>query len=100
MSTKLCREGRASLLMKGSLHTDVLMAAVVDRVAGLRTNRRTSHAFVLDLAHRYFVWVGCTTGGFVVCRVGESHSSEECETLSFRSGAGPVFRVGGVAIRV
>jgi len=35
--------------MKGSLHTDVLMAAVVDRVAGLRTNRRTSHAFVLDL---------------------------------------------------
>jgi len=48
-STKLCREGRASLLMKGSLHTDELMAAVVDRVAGLRTNRRTSHAFVLDL---------------------------------------------------
>jgi len=45
----LVREGRAELLMKGSLHTDELMAAVVDRANGLRTARRISHCFVLDV---------------------------------------------------
>jgi phosphotransacetylase len=45
----LCREGRAAMLMKGSLHTDELMAAVVARDTGLRTERRVSHVFVLDL---------------------------------------------------
>ena len=37
--------------MKGSLHTDELMAAVVDRAAGLRTKRRISHCFVLQTPH-------------------------------------------------
>jgi len=41
------RAGRAEVLMKGSLHTDVLMAAVVAPTAGLRTSRRISHAFVM-----------------------------------------------------
>jgi len=45
----LVREGRAELLMKGSLHTDEIMAAVVDRANGLRTARRISHCFVLDV---------------------------------------------------
>jgi len=45
----LIREGRAEILMKGSLHTDELMAAVVSRDGGLRTNRRISHAFVMDV---------------------------------------------------
>ena len=40
--------GRAEGLMKGSLHTDELMAAALPRAAGLRTERRVSHAFVLD----------------------------------------------------
>ena len=44
----LCREGAASGLMKGSLHTDVLMHAVLDAKEGLRTARRVSHAFVID----------------------------------------------------
>ena len=35
--------------MKGSLHTDELMAAVVTSATGLRTARRISHAFVLDV---------------------------------------------------
>ncbi|HET9762506.1 MAG TPA: phosphate acetyltransferase, partial [Casimicrobiaceae bacterium] len=45
----LVREGRASALMKGSLHTDELMGAVVDREKGLRTSRRISHCFVMDV---------------------------------------------------
>jgi phosphotransacetylase len=42
------REGRAAALMKGSLHTDELMEAALAREAGLRTERRVSHCFVLD----------------------------------------------------
>jgi len=45
----LLREGQAELLMKGSLHTDELMAAVVSRDGGLRTGRRISHVFVMDV---------------------------------------------------
>ncbi|HEV8139603.1 MAG TPA: bifunctional enoyl-CoA hydratase/phosphate acetyltransferase [Pyrinomonadaceae bacterium] len=45
----LIREGKAEILMKGSLHTDELMAAVVSRQDGLRTSRRISHAFVMDV---------------------------------------------------
>jgi phosphotransacetylase len=45
----LIREGKAELLMKGSLHTDELMAAVVSRDGGLRTGRRISHVFVMDV---------------------------------------------------
>jgi phosphate acetyltransferase len=47
-SVALCREGVAMGLMKGSLHTDVLMHAVLDPQAGLRTARRVSHVFVID----------------------------------------------------
>src|SRR5215471_1353508 len=45
----LVREGRAECLMKGSLHTDELMSAVVAREGGLRTARRISHCFVMDV---------------------------------------------------
>jgi phosphate acetyltransferase len=45
----LVRAGEAEALMKGSLHTDELMAAVVRREGGLRTARRISHCFVLDV---------------------------------------------------
>jgi phosphotransacetylase len=46
----LVREGRAAALMKGSLHTDELLGAALAKEAGLRTERRVSHAFVLDAA--------------------------------------------------
>ena len=46
----MVRSGEAELLMKGSLHTDELMEAVVSRTAGLRTERRISHAFIIDVA--------------------------------------------------
>lgn len=45
----LVREGKAEALMKGSLHTDELMGAVVRRESGLRTGRRVSHCFVMDV---------------------------------------------------
>ncbi|UWX03513.1 phosphate acetyltransferase [Pseudoxanthomonas sp. NC8] len=45
----LVREGRAEALMKGSLHTDEVMAAVVRRETGLRTARRISHCFLMDV---------------------------------------------------
>ena len=45
----LVREGRVEAIMKGSLHTDELMAAVVHRELGLRTARRISHCFVMDV---------------------------------------------------
>ena len=48
-AVELVREGRAEALMKGSLHTDELMAAVVKRETGLRTSRRISHCFVMDV---------------------------------------------------
>ena len=48
-AVELVREGRAQALMKGSLHTDELMAAVVKRDTGLRTSRRVSHCFVMDV---------------------------------------------------
>jgi phosphate acetyltransferase len=48
-SVALVREGRAEALMKGSLHTDEIMAAVVARDTGLRTSRRISHCFVMDV---------------------------------------------------
>lgn len=45
----LCRAGKAEAVVKGSLHTDRLMHAVMDDVTGLRTLRRMSHVFVLDV---------------------------------------------------
>src|SRR6185369_12156385 len=48
-AVELIREGKAEILMKGSLHTDELMAAVVSREGGLRTGRRISHAFIMDV---------------------------------------------------
>jgi phosphate acetyltransferase len=48
-AVSLVREGRAELLMKGSLHTDELLSAVIARDTGLRTGRRLSHAFIMDV---------------------------------------------------
>jgi len=45
----LISQARAQALMKGSLHTDELMGAAVAREAGLRTARRISHAFLMDV---------------------------------------------------
>jgi len=48
-AVELVRQGRAEVLMKGSLHTDELMSEVVKKDTGLRTSRRVSHAFVMDV---------------------------------------------------
>jgi len=46
-AVELVRAGKADALMKGSLHTDELMSAVVDPLHGLRTERRISHCYVM-----------------------------------------------------
>src|SRR5689334_1127177 len=45
----LVREGKAELVMKGSLHSDEILAAVISKETGLRTGRRLSHAFLMDV---------------------------------------------------
>lgn len=47
----LVREGKAQSIMKGKLHTDELMNAIVDKDKGLRTERRMSHVYALDVPH-------------------------------------------------
>ena len=48
-AVELVTTGRVEALMKGSLHTDELMGAVVSRQAGIRTARRISHCFIMDV---------------------------------------------------
>jgi len=48
-AVELARKGEVQMLMKGSLHTDELMSAVVSRDGGMRTGRRISHVFALDV---------------------------------------------------
>lgn len=57
-AVEIVREGRAELLMKGSLHSDELLGAVTKRDTGLRTGRRISHVFVMGVPthpHTLFV---------------------------------------------
>ncbi|AHM05479.1 Phosphate acetyltransferase [Roseibacterium elongatum DSM 19469] len=57
-SVALVNEGRARAVMKGHLHTDQLLHAILKKEGGLRTNRRLSHVFVMDvpgLDHFLFV---------------------------------------------
>jgi phosphate acetyltransferase len=48
-AVEIVRTGAADLLMKGSLHSDELLGAVTKRDTGLRTGRRISHVFVMDV---------------------------------------------------
>jgi len=48
-AVEIVRAGEAETLMKGSLHTDELMAEVVRKETGLRTERRISHVFIMDV---------------------------------------------------
>jgi phosphotransacetylase len=48
-AVRLVREGEAEILMKGSLHSDELLGAVVAKDTGLRSGRRISHAFLMDV---------------------------------------------------
>jgi len=56
-AVELVRKGYAELLMKGSLHTDELLSAVVARETGLRTGRRLSHVFIMDIPTYYKVLI-------------------------------------------
>jgi phosphate acetyltransferase len=48
-AVELVRAGKADALMKGSLHTDELMSEVVRKDTGIRTERRVSHVFIMDV---------------------------------------------------
>ena len=48
-AVELVRQGKAELLMKGSLHSDEVLGAVIAKETGLRTGRRLSHAFLMDV---------------------------------------------------
>ncbi len=48
-AVELVTAGRVEALMKGSLHTDELMSAVVSKQSGIRTARRISHCFIMDV---------------------------------------------------
>src|SRR4030095_881768 len=48
-AVELVKAGRAEVLMKGRLHSDELLSAIVSRDGGLRTGRRISHVFVMDV---------------------------------------------------
>jgi len=56
-AVELASSGQAEAIMKGSLHTDEIMGAIVPVAAGLRTSRRISHAFVMDVPtyHKPFI---------------------------------------------
>jgi phosphotransacetylase len=48
-AVELVRQGEAELLMKGSLHSDEILSAVIAKETGLRTGRRLSHVFIMDV---------------------------------------------------
>jgi phosphotransacetylase len=56
-AVELVREGKAEMLMKGSLHTDEFLGAIIARETGLRTGRRLSHVFIMDVPtyHKAFI---------------------------------------------
>ncbi|MEN6373941.1 MAG: bifunctional enoyl-CoA hydratase/phosphate acetyltransferase [Smithella sp.] len=56
-AVELASSGQAEAIMKGSLHTDEIMGAIVPVAAGLRTSRRISHAFIMDVPtyHKPFI---------------------------------------------
>jgi phosphotransacetylase/acyl dehydratase len=60
-AVELVRKGEAEMLIKGALHTDVLLHEVVQRETGLRTERRLSHAFIMDVPtyHKPLVLTDC-----------------------------------------
>ena len=49
VAVSMARDGQIEALMKGSLHTYELMSEVIDKVRGLRTERRISHVFLMDV---------------------------------------------------
>ena len=49
LAVEMARDGQAAAIMKGKIHTDELMSAVVSREGGLRTERRMSHVFAFDV---------------------------------------------------
>lgn len=58
-SVELCRTGHTVAMMKGSLHTDTLMRAVLKDGGGMRTSRRISHVFIMEapLYHRSTLFI-------------------------------------------
>jgi phosphotransacetylase len=56
-AVELVRMGRAELVMKGSLHSDEILGAVIAKETGLRTGRRLSHVFIMDVPEYHKVLI-------------------------------------------
>jgi phosphotransacetylase len=56
-AVELVRTGRAELVMKGSLHSDEILGAVIAKETGLRTGRRLSHVFIMDVPEYHKVLI-------------------------------------------
>ena len=81
------RAGRAEALMKGSLHTDELMGAVVRRETGLRTARRISHCFVMDVpGHADPLIITDAAVNIAPDAPGQDRHRAECDRPCARSG--------------
>jgi phosphotransacetylase len=76
-AVELVREGKAELLMKGSLHSDELLGAVVARETGLRTKRRLSHVFIMDVPTYHKVLV--VTDGAINIAPGIEEKADICQ---------------------
>jgi len=74
-ATTLARSGAVCALMKGALHTDELMSAVVDKLTGLRRGCRISHAFLFDLPryHKLLALTDCVVN--IAPNVAAKHDS-------------------------
>lgn len=65
-AVEICKSGEAAALMKGHIHTDALMTAVINRDKGLRTDRRLSHIFHMTIPNDERVLM-ITDGAVNVC---------------------------------
>lgn len=54
IAADMAREGKVDALMKGHIHTDVLLRSIMDKKNGLRTDRRMSHVFVIDVPYENY----------------------------------------------
>jgi len=81
----LVRQGKAELLMKGSLHSDELLSAVVSRESGLRTARRISHVFIIDVPTYHKVLV--VTDGAINIAPNLEDKADICQNAIDLAGA-------------
>ena len=87
-AVELARAGRAEALMKGSLHTDELMGAVVSRQTGIRTARRISQCFIMDVPNHPDALIETDAAVNIAPTFDEKVDYPECHRSGTRHGYG------------